>query len=122
MGYIYAGHSTRRAMPGQIRPHRCRPQVSATKEVTMRCFPRVGTLVSICVVLVCVSWTGRPVPVLADDLGRSLRSAFDDAPSGVAGDDSAAAADEPAKPKTDAADEKAKPSKSSAEAKPEKEK
>jgi hypothetical protein len=64
-----------------------------------------------------VSILFRPAPIQADDLGRSLRSAFADSPSSEA----AAAKDEPEKPKADSADEKAKPTKS-AEAKPDKEK
>ena len=87
----------------------------------MRCFPRASTLVPVCVALAAASLLVRPATLQADDLGRSLRSAFEDTPTASAKDDADAAKDEPAKPKTEATDDKSKQPKA-AEAKPEKEK
>ena len=87
----------------------------------MRCFPRASTLVPVCVALAAISLVVHPATFQAADLGQSLRSAFEDSQSESAKDDSDAARDEPAKPKTEATDDKSKQSKA-AEAKPEKEK
>jgi Met-zincin/Domain of unknown function (DUF5117) len=87
----------------------------------MRSFPRASTLVPVCVALAAASLLVRPATLQADDLGRSLRSAFEDTPVASAKDDADAAKDEPAKPKTEATDDKSKQPKA-AEAKPEKEK